>query len=202
MLLFFKLKQALALAFIPLPSPSPHSGALSVFRVGCPSNPSHHMNPSCHHSSRVMSIKGRRSEAAPASVSAQCFSCSKAKAHSHSNHSPGYNHNQASHLFSTWIHQTEPCSMWWLQMFWTCLKPGGSKRPKASWSTLSSSSAGKGSWGFRSGEWKIFFGLKKTGGILELTFAVSGMRQRRQRRRKRFVGNSRLRSYSGTVNLN
>ena len=59
------------------------------------------------------------------------------------------------------IHQTEPCSMWWLQMFWTCLKPGGSKRPKASWSTLSSSSAGKASWGFRSGELKIFFGLKQ-----------------------------------------
>ena len=199
MLLFFKLKQALALAFIPLPSPSPHSGALPVFRVGCPSNPSHYMTPSCHHSSRVMSIKGRRSEAAPASVSARCFSCSKAKAHSHSNHSPGYNHNQASHLFSTWIHQTEPCSMWWLQMFWTCLKPGGSKRPKASWSTLSSSSAGKASWGFRSGELKIFFALKQHSGT---HVAVSGMRQRRQRRRKRFVGNSRLRSYSGTFNLN
>ena len=101
MLLFFKLKQALALALIPLPSPSSHSSTLSVFRVGCPSNPSHHMNPSCHHSSRVMLIKGRRSEAAPASVSAQCFSCSKAKAHLHSNQSPGHNHDQASHLFST-----------------------------------------------------------------------------------------------------
>ena len=42
--------------------------------------------------------------------------------------------------------------MWWFQMFWTCLVPGGFKRPKASWSTLSSSLADKASWGFRSGE--------------------------------------------------
>ena len=93
----------------------------------------------------------------------------------------------------------------WFQMLWGRLIP--SFYPKNNilhpqWSTLWSCSVGKASWGFRSGQY-----LSSSQSIIASTDwlftnqIVPGMRQRRQRKRRRSAGNSHLQFYSGESSL-
>ena len=93
----------------------------------------------------------------------------------------------------------------WFQMLWGRLIPSfypinNIFHPK--WSTLWSCSVGKASWGFRSGQY-----LSSSQSITFATYwlftnqIVPGMRQRRQRKRRRSAGNSHLQSYSGESSL-